>query len=160
MFGVGGAFVAVYAYLAMGGGLYGGLGVVASGFLDTRFGADVSWWVCTLVGLALVAILGLARVDINGKVLALLLVSEVAIAVVYDVVIVEAATADGTELIFNLVSPHVWPILVDVDHVLFTTSLFVAILSFHNTVTRYGFALGRERVSRSLTQASSASPSS
>jgi amino acid transporter len=59
---------------------------------------------------------------------------------------VAAATADGTELIFNLVSPHVWPILVDVGHVLFTTSLFAAILSFHNTVTRYGFALGRERV--------------
>jgi amino acid transporter len=231
VFGVGGAFVAVYAYLAMGVGLYGGLGVVASGYL-TRFGVNVSWWVCALVGLVLVGMLGLARVDINGKVLAFLLVSEVAIAVVYDLVmlshpdggtvnlatlapshlwgpgigaalvtaitgfvgfeatvvfseetkdpqrtiaratyiavaitgvlygasawamsvatgpdrIVEAATTDGTELIFNLVSPYMWPILVDVGHVLFTTSLFAAILSFHNTVTRYGFALGRERV--------------
>jgi amino acid transporter len=29
---------------------------------------------------------------------------------------------------------------------LFVTSLFAAVLSFHNTATRYGFALGRERV--------------
>ena len=60
--------------------------------------------------------------------------------------IVDAATANGTELIFTLVAPHVWPILLDVGHILFVTSLFAAVLAFHSTVTRYGFALGRERV--------------
>jgi amino acid transporter len=86
--GVGSAMVAVYAYLAMGVGLYGGLGVVASGYL-TRFGLNTPWWLCALVGLVLVGILGLLRVDINGKVLAFLLVSEVAIAVIYDVVMLQ-----------------------------------------------------------------------
>ncbi len=230
--GVGSAVVAVVAYLAMGVGLAGGLGVVAWSFLDIRFGVGMPWWLRALVGLVLVAVLGLLRVDLNGRVLAMFLVSEVAVAVVYDVVmlqhpadgtislatlaphylwapgigaalvtaiagfvgfesttvfseetrnpkktiaratyisvgitgclygasawamsvatgpdrIVAAATTDQTELIFNLVTPYVWPILVDMGHVLFTTSLFAAVLSFHNTVTRYGFALGRERV--------------
>jgi amino acid transporter len=229
--GVGAAFVAVYAYLAMSVGLLGGLGVVAAGYLAT-FGITVSWWVCALVALVVVGVLGLARVDINGKVLAILLVSEIAVAVIYDLVmvshpdgggvsfatlglshlwgpgigaalvtaitgyvgfeatvvfseeskdpqrtiaratyisvaitgvlygvsawamsvatgpdhIVGAAKAEGTELIFTLVSPHLWPILVHVGHLLFTTSLFAAVLSFHSTVTRYCFALGRERV--------------
>jgi amino acid transporter len=231
VFGVGAAFIAIYGYLAMGVGLYGGLGVVAAGYL-AGFGLVVPWWVCALAGLLVVGVLGMARVDINGRVLAILLVSEIAIAVVYDLVmvahpdggtvsfatlapanlwgpgigaalvtaitgfvgfeatvvfseetrdpqrtiaratyiavaitgvlyglsawamsvatgpshIVDAATADGTELIFHLVSPHMWPVLVDVGHILFTTSLFAAVLSFHNTVTRYAFALGRERV--------------
>ncbi len=230
--GVGAAFVAVYGYLAMGLGLYGGLGVVASGFLDSRFGIAVPWWVCALVGLVAVGILGLMRVDINGRVLAFLLVTEIAIAVVFDIVmvrhpaeggvtfetlspgllgtwaagatavvavtgyvgfeatvvfseesrdprrtiaratyiavaitgllyglsawamsvatgpdhIVDAATANGTELIFVLVAPYVSPVLLDIGHILFVTSLVAAVLAFHNTVTRYGFALGRERV--------------
>lgn len=230
--GVGAAFVALYGYLAMGVGLYGGLGVVASGVLQSRFGVHVPWWACALVGLVAVAVLGLSRVDINGKVLAFLLVTEIVIAVVFDVVmlrhpaqggvtfetlspgllltgaagatavvavtgfvgfeatvvfseetrdpqrtiaratylavaitgllygasawamsvatgpdhIVDAATANGTELIFTLAAPHVWPVLLDVGHILFITSLFAAVLAFHNTVTRYGFALGRERV--------------
>jgi len=53
-----------------------------------------------------------------------------------------AATTNGTELIFTLVSPHVWPILLDVGHILFVTSLFAATLVVHNTVTRYGFRVG------------------
>jgi amino acid transporter len=232
VFGVGAAFVALWAYLAMGLGLYGGLGVVASSTLSSLFGIEAAWPVCALVGLVLVGLLGLARVDINGRVLALLLMAEIAIAVLYVIVmvshpadgtvslatlspsylwtagigaalvtavtgfvgfeattvfseetrdpkrtiaratyiavgitgvlygvsawamsvatgpdrIVEAARADGTDLIFNLVAPHLWPVFVTVGQLLFTTILFAAILAFHNTVTRYGFALGRERV--------------
>jgi amino acid transporter len=35
---------------------------------------------------------------------------------------------------------------LDIGHILFVTSLFAALLAFHNTVARYAFALGRERV--------------
>ncbi|PWR11141.1 amino acid permease [Micromonospora acroterricola] len=60
--------------------------------------------------------------------------------------IVEAARADGTDLIFNLVSPHLGTSVITIGRVLFITSLFAALLSFHHTVARYLFALGRERV--------------
>jgi amino acid transporter len=60
--------------------------------------------------------------------------------------IVESATADGTDLIFNLVLPHVGQTMVTIGYALFITSIFAALLSFHNTVARYGFALGREGV--------------
>lgn len=58
----------------------------------------------------------------------------------------ERAAADGPELIFNLVAPHVGQTLVDVGHLLFLGSLFAGALAFHHTCSRYLFALGREHV--------------
>jgi amino acid transporter len=60
--------------------------------------------------------------------------------------IVRAAKEQGTELFFNLAAPHVPAAVIDMGHVLFLTSLFAALLAFHNAVARYLFALGRERV--------------
>jgi amino acid transporter len=60
--------------------------------------------------------------------------------------IVARASADGTELIFNLVRAFVGQGLLDVGHVLFVTSLFASALAFHNTAARYFYALGREHV--------------
>ena len=58
-------------------------------------------------GLGVVAVLGVLRVDINGKVLAFLLVAEIAIAVVFDVVMV--ANPAGGEVSFATLSPaHLW----------------------------------------------------
>ncbi|SDY99819.1 Amino acid transporter [Micromonospora pattaloongensis] len=230
--GVSAAFVALLAYNAMQIGLYGGFGAVLADYLAGRLGWAVPWWACALLGWAVVGTLGVLRVDLNGRVLAVMLILEIAVAVVFDLVmvahpagrvvdfatlapahifaagigaalvtaitgfvgfeatvvfseetkdpkrtiaratyiavavtgllyalsswamsvatgpdrIVEAARADGTELMFTLVAPHVGPTLVDVGHLLFITSLFAALLAFHNTVARYLFALGRERV--------------
>lgn len=60
--------------------------------------------------------------------------------------LVDAAQADGTDLIFNLASPHLAGSIITIARVLFITSVFAALLSFHHTVARYLFALGRERV--------------
>lgn len=60
--------------------------------------------------------------------------------------IVAAATAQSTELLFNLVLPHLGQHAVDAGHILFVTSLFAALLSFHHTAARYHFSLGREGV--------------
>jgi len=230
--GVAAAFIAILAYNAMQIGLYGGFGAVLSGFLDERFGVSVSWWACALAGWAVVAVLGVLRVDINGRVLAIMLLAEIAIAALFAVVmvanpaeggitvstlspgflltagigaalvtavtgfvgfeatvvfseetrdpkrtiaratyiavavtgllyglsawaltvatgpdkIVAAAQEHSTELIFTLVQPHVGQFLVDIGHMLFITSLFAALLSFHHTVGRYLFSLGREHV--------------
>ncbi|PSK67598.1 Putrescine importer PuuP [Micromonospora sp. MH33] len=231
--GVAAAIVALLAYNSMQIGLYGVFGAVLSGFLNDRYGWGTTWWLCALCACAVIAVLGLLRIDLNGKVLALLLVAECAIALVYDGVmvarpvndlgvsfdtlapsnligpgigaalvtgiagfvgfegttvfaeetkdpqrtvpratyiavavtgllyglsawamsvatgpdqIVAAAQTEGTDLIFNLVSPHLTSSLVTLGRWLFITSLFAALLSFHHTVARYAFALGRERV--------------
>ncbi|MEU8284124.1 APC family permease [Micromonospora sp. NPDC048905] len=230
--GVAAAMVALLAYNAMQIGLYGGFGAVLAQFLQSQYGWRTTWWLCALIAWAVVAVLGLLRIDLNGKVLAVMLVAECAIAVVFDAVmvghpatgtvtfdtlapshvfaagigaalvtaitgfvgfegtvvfseetkdpgrtvpratyiavaitgllyglsawamsvatgpdrVVGAARADGTDLIFNLVSPHLGTSVITIGRVLFITSLFAALLSFHHTVARYLFALGRERV--------------
>ena len=230
--GVAAAIVALVAYNSMQIGLYGVFGAVLSGFLNDRYGLNSTWWLCAFLAWAVIAVLGLLRIDLNGKVLAVLLIAECAIAVVYDAVmvshpaqgsvrfdtlapnhligagigaalvtgiagfvgfegttvfaeetkdpqrtvpratyiavtvtgllygasawamsvatgpdkIVDAARTDGTDLIFNLVTPHLTASLITTGRWLFITSLFAALLSFHHTVARYAFALGRERV--------------
>lgn len=231
MIGVAAAFVALPAYAAMQIGLLGLFGVVASGILEAG-GVHASWFVCSLVGWLLVAILGVLWVDLSGRVLAVLLTVEITIVLVYDFVmmahpagghvdlaplnpqqlatpevaamlvlaiagfvgfeatvvlseeakdpkktigrathwavllpgllcgvsawamsvntgsggIVQAARDDQTDLVFKLVGPYVPEALVSVGYILFLTSVFAAMLAFHTAVTRYQFALGRERV--------------
>ncbi|SCF32639.1 Amino acid transporter [Micromonospora purpureochromogenes] len=82
--GVGAAWVALIAYNALQVGLYGTIGIAAEPVLDRLFGGHPQWWVVALVAWGLVAVLGLLRVDINGLVLAVLLVTEIAVIVVYD----------------------------------------------------------------------------
>lgn len=85
--GMAAALVAVTAYALMEIGLVGGFGAVASVILRVAAGMDVPWPVCAIVGWAVIAVLGMLRVDLNGRVLAVLLVAEIGIAVVYDSVL-------------------------------------------------------------------------
>jgi amino acid transporter len=231
VFGVGAAFAAVVAYSTMYVGLFGGLGVVTAAYADGH-GLGSPWWAWALLALVVIAALGGRRVDLNSKVLAVLLIAEVTVAVVFAVIqvahpaggavsfttlspgnllgaglgaalataiagfvgfegtavfseetrdphrtvaratflalavigvlyafcawamsvatgpeqIVQRSTAEGSELIFNLVAPYVPQALIELGHLLFITSLFAATLAFHNTNARYLFALGREGV--------------
>ncbi len=60
--------------------------------------------------------------------------------------VVAASREQGPELIFNLANTHLGQTVVDIGHALFVTSIVAAMISFHNTTSRYMFALGRERV--------------
>jgi amino acid transporter len=230
--GVAAAGVALVAYNAMQVGLIGGFGYVGAQTLKTVFHVYTSWWLVAFVGWAAVAVLGVARIDLSGRVLAVLLSAEILISLVYAVVqlahpagghvsfatlapsqlgektmgagfataivgfvgfeatavyaseardprrtvpratylalavigllyatcswamsvatgpdqIVAQATDKGTELTFSLVAPYLARAWIDAGHLLFVTSLFAAMLAFHNTVVRYGFTLGREGV--------------
>jgi amino acid transporter len=93
--GVAGAWVAVVAYNALQIGLYGAIGAAATPLLNTWFGIDVAWWVVALIAWTIVAVLGQLHVDVNGRVLAVLLVAEVAVIVVYSLANL-ANPADGT----------------------------------------------------------------
>ena len=226
--GVGAALVAVVAYNALQVGLYGMFGPVVHDYMLAKFDINLAWWVWSLIAWAIVAILGLMRVDRNGKILAVLLTAEVIVVVVLAAAglgkpadgypltslspdglfghagvgallvtallgfvgfeasavfaeesknprrTVPAATYTSLAVIGVLYAVASWAMSVhygdgqvagvageqgpgmlfsmssstvgEVANVLFATSLFAAMLSFHNAVTRYMFALGRERV--------------
>jgi amino acid transporter len=100
--GVGAAFVALPAYSLMQIGLFGLFGSAASGIL-AEFGLRASWYVCALVAWGLVAVLGLLWVDLSGKVLAVLLVAEISLVLIYDLVMV--AHPAGGHVTFSTLSP-------------------------------------------------------
>ena len=65
------------------------------------------------------------------------------------------AAKEQVGLMFTLAAPHIPAVVLDVAGVLFATSLLAALISFHNAVARYTFALGRESVlPRSLARTS------
>ncbi|GGS69461.1 APC family permease [Streptomyces violaceus] len=228
--GAGAAVVALVAYNALQIGIYGIFGFEVSGLLATYADVEIAWWIPALVAALAVGLLGWLKIDVNARVLGVLLVIEVLLVVIFDI----AALADpgkeglslhafnpdtltgagvGTALCFCVAAflgfeqapvyaeetsrPHVlvprvmffavggvavffalssWALTVatgpsaivgtaqkqsagmlffltesrlggtftDVLHVLFVTGMFAALLSFHNVVARYAFAMGRE----------------
>lgn len=235
--GVGASFVALLAYNALQIGLYGIFGVTLSMFLASKgitvAGEPVQWWLIALIAWALVAAFGVARVDLNSKVLLTLLGLELLVMVIYDIAflatpaegvsfaafapgnlfvgsgavsavfvivvtafigfeaapvfaeesrdarrtvrtatftalfamlaayvistwaitvatgpsnVVDSAAAEQQNLIFALAGERLAPFMADAGVILLVTSVFAAMLSFHNTCARYTFALAREGV--------------
>lgn len=103
-FGVGAAWVALLAYNCLQVGLYGGVGVAAGPLMEQYTGIELPWWVFALVTWAIVSVLGLLRVDLNGTVLAVLLIAEILVIVVYNISYL-AHPADGLD--FSALSPAV-----------------------------------------------------
>ncbi|RKR91444.1 amino acid transporter [Micromonospora pisi] len=103
--GVGAAWVALIAYNALQVGLYGAVGAAAAPVLEQFFGLhDPSWWVIALVAWAVVAGLGVLRVDINGMVLAVLLLAEIAIIVAFD--LADLLSPAGGRMSFETLAPE------------------------------------------------------
>jgi amino acid transporter len=84
-FGVGAAWVALLAYNSFQVASYGGFGAIAAPLFADWFGVDLPWWGIALVAWALVAVLGVRDVAVNGKVLATLLIAEIVLVVVFSV---------------------------------------------------------------------------
>lgn len=115
MIGVGAAFVALPAYSLMQIGLFGLFGSAASDIL-AAFGLKVGWFACALAAWVLVSVLGVLWVDLSGKVLAVLLVAEISVVLIYDLVMI-AHPAGGTVSFATLapgplLTPDVGPMLV------------------------------------------------
>lgn len=230
--GVGAAWVALVAYNALQVGLYGLLGATAAPLVEEQLGVLLPWWAIAGVCWLLVAILGQQAVDLNGRVLAVLLLAEVAVIVVLsasnvlhpvsgsvDLValspaeltgpgagailvlavlgfigfeaatvyaeesrnprrtvpiatyasviilallyafaswamtvavgtdrIVSASQEQETGVLFGLAADQLGSAVAMIAQVLLITSVVAATVSFHNTVARYMFALGREGV--------------
>ncbi|MEV4641849.1 APC family permease [Actinoplanes sp. NPDC049548] len=99
--GVGAAWVALLAYNSFQLASYGGFGAIASPLFADWFGIDVQWWVIALVAWALVAVLGVRDVAVNGKVLATLLVAEIVLVVVFSFADLAAPTFEASSAPLN-----------------------------------------------------------
>lgn len=93
--GTGAGAVAVVSYLMILAGLVGGFGVGAADFAERLTGLAVAWWWFSAAAILLVATLGVQRIDVNGRVLALLLLAEVTVLLVFDVAFVAAPAPGG-----------------------------------------------------------------
>ncbi|MFD5113048.1 APC family permease [Streptomyces sp. NPDC058391] len=228
--GAGASLVALVAYSAMQVGIYGILGFEVSGLFAAYLDITVAWWVFALAAALIVGLLGWLKIDLNAKVLGVLLLIECALVVIFDFAavadpgseglslaafnpdtltgaglgtalcfciaafvgfeqapvyaeetsrphvvvsrvmflavgyaalflafsawamsvaagpgsIVAAASEQGPGLLFGLTESRLGATFTDVLHVLFVTGMFAALLSFHNVVARYAFAMGRE----------------
>jgi amino acid transporter len=101
--GVAAALVALLAYSFLQIGLYGALGPAAQAEAAAHLGVHGPWWVFALGAWALVTVLGLARVEITGRVLGVLLSAEVTVIVAETVL--GLAHPAGGHLSFATLSP-------------------------------------------------------
>jgi amino acid transporter len=83
--GVGAASIAVLAYNLLQVGLYGAFGATAASFTAQKLGIHWWWWEWALAAWAVVAVLGLLRVDLNSRVLAVLGTAELIVIVILTV---------------------------------------------------------------------------
>ena len=242
---VGAAFIALIAYNAMQIGIYGLFGVAMGAFMADKIGITLDWWWWCLIGGAIIGVLGVLQIDLNARVLAVLLILEVVVVALFDFAILadpgpqgitatgfdpgvafgsavgatltfcvasfvgfesaaiyseevrdpkrtvaratfiaigliavfyalsswlvgiaagpdtivspdaliaggfttpDGAAPDPTTVLFITGADRLGAFWGDSASLLFATSLFAALLSFHNAVSRYAFALGREGV--------------
>jgi amino acid transporter len=79
--GVGAALVALVAYNLLQVGIYGLFGPTMASYAADNFDLHAAWWVWSLIAWAVVGALGLVRVEINGRVLAVFSCLEILVIV-------------------------------------------------------------------------------
>jgi amino acid transporter len=93
--GVGVAFVALVSYNAMQLGIYGLFGVATSAFMADKIGITLDWqWWC-LIGGAIIAMLGVLKIDLNARVLGVALILEVIVIVIFDLGVISSPGPEG-----------------------------------------------------------------
>jgi amino acid transporter len=97
--GIGAAFVALIAYNAMQIGIYGLFGAAFGAFMAGNLGIDLPWWLWCLVGGLVIAALGVLQVDLNARVLAVVLCLEVLVVVLFDVAVLADPGPEGLSLV-------------------------------------------------------------
>jgi amino acid transporter len=101
--GVGAAFTAVIAYVVFTIGLAAFFGYFLNLVL-TPFGVHAPWTVYAAGGVGTVAVLGYRSIDLSAKVLAFLMVAEIALLAVFDISVIVAKGAASLPL--QSFSPH------------------------------------------------------
>jgi amino acid transporter len=97
--GVGAAFVALIAYNSMQIGIYGLFGVATGAFVSGYLGLTLPWWIWCLAGGGIIALLGVLRIDLNARVLAVVLCLEVLVVVLFDAAVFASPGPQGFDLV-------------------------------------------------------------
>ncbi|UUU29401.1 APC family permease [Streptomyces sp. CA-210063] len=84
--GSGSAGVALFAYCAVQAAMYGLYGFIVSGLVEQYTGLSAPWWVCVLVTMVIVQILGAAGIEMGAKILAVFVLAEFSILLVFALV--------------------------------------------------------------------------
>jgi len=85
--GIGIAFVTLISYAVLAVSFYGFIGFFGELTASNVFGLSLPWWVWSLLAVVLVGALGLRRIDVGAKVLAVLLTAEVIILLILAVAV-------------------------------------------------------------------------
>ena len=101
--GVAAAWIALFSYNLLQVGLYGIFGATATSLLNPALHTNIPWWGWALISWAIVAILGLAQVELNGSVLGVLMLCEVLVILIYCVAFVSHPA--GGHVAFTTFSP-------------------------------------------------------
>jgi amino acid transporter len=96
-FGLAAGLVAMISYLAIGAGTYALFAVMVKALLGTTFGitGGPPWWVWALAGWAACTALSLFNIEVSARILGVLMLCEVAIIVVWDIVVLHDGGPEG-----------------------------------------------------------------
>lgn len=103
--GLGTAMLALMTYTAIQLSVYCLIGLQLETGISTLTGVDVPWWLYSFLVLTSVAFLGYRHIEMSSKVLGLLLIAEIAVAVILAAVILLRGGAHGIDLAASF-SPH------------------------------------------------------
>ncbi|WP_036436082.1 APC family permease [Mycobacterium sp. URHB0044] len=95
--GLGGAFLAVFAYWLMSTASYAFLGSATNRLILGFGGPEIAWYWWQIIGWALVGVIGYRNVELSAKVLTAAMVLEVGIVLILDVGIAARNGADGLQ---------------------------------------------------------------
>jgi amino acid transporter len=84
--GSGAALLALWSYNTVQACMYGLYGFVLSFLADTHLGFAPPWWVCALVTMAMVQLLGSLNIDLGARFLGLLVAAEMSILLAFALV--------------------------------------------------------------------------
>ncbi|MCX2970387.1 MULTISPECIES: APC family permease [Streptomyces] len=96
--GAGASFVALAAYSALQVGVFGLFGFEVATLMERYFEVGVAWWVPALLAVAATGVLGARKIDLNAKVLGVLLLIEVALVVIVDLAFLADPGPQGLSL--------------------------------------------------------------
>jgi amino acid transporter len=96
--GLGGAFLAVFAYWLIATATYAFLGSAANRLVVSFGGPDIAWYWWQVIGWIIVGFVGYRNVELSAKVLTVAMLLEVAIVVVFDISILARGGAEGLGL--------------------------------------------------------------
>jgi amino acid transporter len=224
------SYVALFAYSILQVGLYGIFGYQISGQIAEHWHHNIAWWIPALGGVAVTAVFGALKIDVNAKAVGVLLLIETVLTLTFDISflsdpgpqgvsvhafdpstlsgaglgtaacfiiagfmgfeqapvyaeetsdpqrvvakvmfmaigfatvffafsawaitvaagpghVVGQAQQEGPNLIFALNHARLGTAFTDTLNLFFITGIFASLLSFHNVVARYAFAMGRD----------------